>query len=92
MVVRQSFSILQGIIVTDDSFGVVARVEADATEVVPGLEAVELGTVLAIVTVGGKGKGVVCEVYVVLVEGFTEEEGVEGPDMEARQVPGLQAP
>ena len=51
----------------------------------------ELGTVFAKVMIGREGKGVVGKVYVVLVEGFAEEEGVEGPDMEARQVPGLQA-
>ena len=47
---------------------------------------------LAVILVGGKGEGIVGEVDVVLVKGFTKEEGVEGPDMEARQVPGLHAP
>ena len=92
MVVRKGFSILQGLVVADDGLGVVACVEADAAEVIPGFEAMEFGAVLAVILVGGKGEGVVGEVNVVLVEGFAEEEGVEGPDVEARQVPGLQAP
>ena len=47
---------------------------------------------LAIIVVGCQGEGVVGEVDVVLIEGFAEKQGMEGPDMEARQVPWLQDP
>ena len=81
MIIIQFLSIFQGLVVTNDRLGVVTGIEADAAEVVPGLETVELRAVPAIIAVCGQGEGVVGKVDVVLVEGFAEEEGVEGPDM-----------
>ena len=92
VIVLKCFGEFQSLVVVDDGLGVVSVVETDAAEVVPGLETVDRRAVLAVMAVGGQGERVVREVYVVLVEGFAEEEGVEGPDVQARQVPGLHAP
>ena len=92
MVIPECLGIAQSFVVTNDSLGVIAGIEADAAEVVTGLEAVEFGAVVAVPAVCGQGKGVVREVDVVFVEGFAEEQGVEGPDVKTRQVMGLQAP
>ena len=89
MVVRYDFSILKSLVIADDRLGEVARVETDSTKVIPGFETMDFGSMCAVEMVGGKGKRVVREVDVILVEGFAEEEGMERPDMETRQVPGL---
>ena len=84
MVIPECLGIAQSFVVTNDSLGVIAGIEADAAEVVTGLEAVECGAVVAVPAVCGQGKGVVREVDVVFVEGFAEEQGVEGPDVKTR--------